>query len=189
MVDYTMGGTDVARLNRRIFAYMVGVFFVGVAGTLVVLEWNLHRENKTRVNTIAPRVPSVVIQASAPTPLASYRREKIYNTVQQLLANPPDQSLDASGFVQYVYEQAGIALPRTVQEQSTTGTPIYDPTQLLKGDLVFFSSAAGSTQVTFDGIYIGNGQVAALTTHGLHTFAISNPYWKPLFQFGITVSK
>lgn len=184
-----MGGTDVARLNRRTIAYMVGVFFVGVAGTLAVLEWNLHNKNASIGNNTHSSVPSVVIKASAPTPLASYRREKIYSTVKQLLANPPDQSLDASGFVQYVYAQAGIALPRTVQDQSTTGTPIYDPAQLQGGDLVFFSSAPGDSQVTFDGIYIGNGQVAALTTHGLRTFAISNPYWKPLFQFGITVSK
>ncbi|WDL95731.1 C40 family peptidase [Alicyclobacillus sp. ALC3] len=180
----------MARLNRRIFAYMVGVFFVGVAGTLVVLEWNLHsNSNSTSKDThTAPRVPKVVITASAPTPLASYRREKIYNTVKQLLANPPDQPLDASGFVQYVYEQAGITLPRTVQEQSTTGSPITNPAQLQEGDLVFFSSTPGVSQVTFDGIYIGNGQVAGLTTHGLRAFAISNTYWRPLFQFGVTVS-
>lgn len=175
------------RLKRRAIAYLGGVLIVGFAGTLAALQWTRH--DKTVHGNVTPKAPSVVIKESAPTPLASYRRVKIYNAVKQLLANPPDQSLDASGFVQYVYEQAGITLPRTVAEQSKTGAPISHPGDLKKGDLVFFSSAPNTTQVTFDGIYIGNDQVAALTTHGLHTFAISNSYWAPLFRFGITVSK
>ncbi len=57
---------------------------------------------------------------------------------------------DCSGFVQWVYAQNGIDLPRTTWAQFAAGTPTSNPQP---GDLV---SQNGGSHV---GIYIGNGQM------------------------------
>lgn len=59
---------------------------------------------------------------------------------------------DCSGFVQYVYKEAGINLSRTTYSQITEG---YAVSSLEPGDLVFFGSYSNPYHV---GIYIGNGQ-------------------------------
>lgn len=59
---------------------------------------------------------------------------------------------DCSGFVQYVYREAGIGLSRTTYSQITEGYPV---SEAKPGDLVFFGSYSAPYHV---GIYIGNGQ-------------------------------
>ena len=69
----------------------------------------------------------------------------------------PQTGLDCSGFVQHVYGDLGISLPRTSQEQSTVGTQVDTLADAQPGDLVFFEpGASGPGHV---GIYIGNGQM------------------------------
>ena len=64
----------------------------------------------------------------------------------------PTQGFDCSGFVQYVFRQAGIDLPRTADLQFLVGRPVLR-TALLPGDLVYFTTyAPGASHV---GIYIG----------------------------------
>src|SRR5262245_12207044 len=59
---------------------------------------------------------------------------------------------DCSGFVQYVYQQYGLALPRETREQFHKGKKV-DPGKLEPGDLVFFTTVApGASHV---GIAIG----------------------------------
>lgn len=55
---------------------------------------------------------------------------------------------DCSGFVQYVYAQFGIALPRTVSSQAAAGTRI-SRADALPGDVVIMAG--------HNGIYMGNG--------------------------------
>lgn len=56
---------------------------------------------------------------------------------------------DCSGFVQYVYRQFGVSLPRTTYSQIAVGRSV-DRANLMPGDLVFFRSAGHV------GIYVGN---------------------------------
>lgn len=58
---------------------------------------------------------------------------------------------DCSGFVQYVFSQFGISLPRTSGAQATVGTPIASLADAKPGDIL-----ANGTHAA---IYIGNGQV------------------------------
>src|SRR5688500_5555338 len=59
---------------------------------------------------------------------------------------------DCSGFVNYVFGQNGVAVPRTVNEQFQAGRRVSGP-QLEPGDLVFFSTVSpGASHV---GIAIG----------------------------------
>src|SRR5262245_40637853 len=48
---------------------------------------------------------------------------------------------DCSGFVRYVYQQHGVAMPREVREQFRVGKKI-DRDRLEPGDVVFFSTVA-----------------------------------------------
>lgn len=69
----------------------------------------------------------------------------------------PSTGFDCSGFVQHVYGDLGVSLPRTSEEQATVGTPVASVADAEPGDLVFFEpSADGPGHV---GIYIGNGQM------------------------------
>ena len=65
----------------------------------------------------------------------------------------PGVGFDCSGLTQAAYRVAGIALPRTAQEQYDAGPPIPANAPLQPGDLVFFGS--GPTDVSHVGIYIG----------------------------------
>ncbi|PZO70411.1 MAG: hypothetical protein DI634_03170 [Kocuria palustris] len=73
---------------------------------------------------------------------------------------------DCSGFVQYVYAQNGIDLPRTAAAQGAAGTPTSNPQP---GDLVIQN---GGSHV---GIYLGNGQmISALNpSQGTQVHAVS----------------
>jgi cell wall-associated NlpC family hydrolase len=67
----------------------------------------------------------------------------------------PAKGFDCSGFVQYVYGQHGVDLPRQVRDQFRVGKTV-DRDRLEPGDLVFFSTVApGASHV---GIMIGGDQ-------------------------------
>lgn len=67
----------------------------------------------------------------------------------------PAQGFDCSGLVQYVFRQAGIALPRTADLQFLEGIPVF-PGMLQPGDLVYYTTyEPGASHV---GIYIGRGK-------------------------------
>ena len=67
----------------------------------------------------------------------------------------PQRGLDCSGFVQYVYSQNGIDLPRTTNDQIRIGTKI-DRKDLRPGDLVFYWRNRG-LRTKHVGIYTGGG--------------------------------
>lgn len=67
--------------------------------------------------------------------------------------NTPEERLDCSGFVRYVYEKAaGILLPRLSAQISRKGSAIAQ-SDLHPGDLVFFNTPRG--EATHVGIYLG----------------------------------
>ena len=83
---------------------------------------------------------------------------------------------DCSGFVQYVYEQHGVAVPRQVRDQFRIGANV-DREHLQPGDLVFFSTVApGASHV---GIVIGGDQfVHAPSERGVvRVESLSAQYW------------
>ena len=133
--------------------------------------------------TVETSNSTVLIQVGPAKSINSGQQNQVYATVQQLVQSHSAPSFDASGFVQYVYNSAGIHLPRTIAEQSQVGTRINSPSQLERGDLVFFNMDNTNT-VSFDGIYLGGGQFAAVTTHGLMVIKLSDPFWSGKFQFG-----
>lgn len=88
--------------------------------------------------------------------------QEIVNYATQFVGNPyvyGGTSLtggaDCSGFVQSVFANYGIYLPRTAAEQSGAGTQV-SLSDIQPGDLLFYSNGGGIGHVT---IYMGGGQV------------------------------
>ena len=77
----------------------------------------------------------------------------------------PSEGFDCSGFVQYVFRQHGIQLPRVSRDQARAGRAL--PTSLdglLAGDLLFFAQR-GST-VDHVAIYAGDGRIVHASRSG-----------------------
>ncbi|MBY7141728.1 bifunctional lysozyme/C40 family peptidase [Virgibacillus sp. NKC19-3] len=71
----------------------------------------------------------------------------------------PNTSFDCSGLTRWVYQKAGIELPRTAQEQydATESIPL---SEAEPGDLVFFHSTYNTANyVTHVGIFVGDNQM------------------------------
>jgi cell wall-associated NlpC family hydrolase len=90
----------------------------------------------------------------------------------------PVTGMDCSGFVQQVFFDSGLELPRSSQAQYTS-TAGLRPTQVHPGDLVFFAMKnPGTARVDHVGIYVGRGYfIAASTTQGVHIESIRLPYY------------
>ena len=87
---------------------------------------------------------------------------------------------DCSGFVRYVYEQHGVAMPRQVRDQFRVGKNV-DRDRLEPGDLVFFSTTApGASHV---GIVIGGDQfIHAPSERGVvRVESLTQQYWASRF--------
>jgi cell wall-associated NlpC family hydrolase len=87
---------------------------------------------------------------------------------------------DCSGFVQYVFGQNGVSVPRTVTDQFRAGRSV-DPPAMEAGDLVFFTTVtAGASHV---GISIGGDEFvhAPSSTGEVRVERLSAPYWSTRF--------
>lgn len=70
---------------------------------------------------------------------------------------------DCSGFVQYVFRNHGISLPRTAREQATRGSAV-PRSQLRAGDCVFFVTRG--SYISHVGLYIGNDRFVHASSGG-----------------------
>ncbi|MCL6517662.1 LysM peptidoglycan-binding domain-containing C40 family peptidase [Alicyclobacillus sp.] len=99
--------------------------------------------------------------------------------------NTPQTGFDCSGFVQYVFGQVGVALPRTAHEQATVGTPV-SVSQLQKGDLLFWKDTYANSwanHVTHVGIYLGGGDVieSSSSHNGIGVIVVHNIWQSPYY--------
>lgn len=85
---------------------------------------------------------------------------------------------DCSGFVNYVFGQYGIDLPRTSRGMyDGAGQPV---SELKTGDLVFFNTTGA--RASHVGIYLGDGQfVSATTSRGTRIDSLYSSYWGPKY--------
>ena len=96
------------------------------------------------------------------------------------------RGFDCSGFTAYVFNEAGISIPRTAKDQYHHGREVAD-SDLRKGDLVFFTRW-GFLEKSFSpwhvGIYIGDNQFihAASTSKAVRLDSLDDPYWRRNFK-------
>jgi peptidoglycan DL-endopeptidase LytE len=114
-----------------------------------------------------PPVPPQATAVQTPAITASAKAQAILRTAQQCLGAPyvfgakPSQAprvMDCSSFIQYVYAQNGISLPRDSRQQGQVGRRV---TSLQPGDLMFFKypERYSDGRIGHVGIYMGNGKM------------------------------
>lgn len=98
-----------------------------------------------------------------------------YIGVPYVFGGTSPSGFDCSGFVRYVFANAGISLPRTADAQYEVGYPI-SSAELIPGDLVFFSTYEyGPSHV---GIYLGEGSfINASSSRGVAIDSLYSSYW------------
>lgn len=75
-------------------------------------------------------------------------------------ATGPD-AFDCSGYLQYVFAQLGVQLPRTVRDQYAASAKV-DKAAVQPGDLIAYYNSSGT--VTHGGIYAGDGKTWIAST-------------------------
>lgn len=118
-------------------------------------------------------------------PLKGYtdltKTEKIVSVAKSQLGVPyryggtTTNGFDCSGFIRYVFDKAGIALPRTASQQYNTGEAV-NKSELKIGDLVFFETYKPGP--SHSGIYVGNSKfIHASSSNGISISSVNDPYY------------
>lgn len=135
----------------------------------------------TEPGTSAPETeaPETEAPATEESSSSSDLGQQIASYAVQFVGNPYvyggtslTNGADCSGFVQSVFANFGIGLPRTAASQASGGTSV-SLDSLQAGDLLFYSSSGSIDHVA---LYIGGGQIvhAANSASGI---IISNAYY------------
>ncbi|MNI27355.1 Peptidoglycan endopeptidase LytF precursor [compost metagenome] len=128
---------------------------------------------------IAPKVAAVqAAPAPAPKPVTPTLTEQVIQKAKANIGVPyrwggtTPLGFDCSGFVNYVFQDKGIDLPRTsAQMHNAAGTAV---SELQVGDLVFFANRT----VDHVGIYLGNNQfISSTSSRGVIIESLSSNYW------------
>ncbi|MFI8687516.1 LysM peptidoglycan-binding domain-containing protein [Rossellomorea sp. NPDC077527] len=85
---------------------------------------------------------------------------------------------DCSGFIYYVFNQAGQSIARTNTEGYYSKSSFVSSPKA--GDLVFFENTY-KTGISHMGIYVGNGEFIHASDSGVVISKLSNTYWNPKF--------
>ncbi len=134
----------------------------------------------------APASPNPSPRAPAGGPSKAHGAYEVTGTALRLRGTPyrnggnDPAGFDCSGFVNYVFGENGISVPRTVSDQFRAGRKV-DAQQLQAGDLVFFTTVSpGASHV---GIVIGGDEfVHAPSGAGeVRVERLSASYWSTRF--------
>ena len=80
---------------------------------------------------------------------------------------------DCSGFIQYIYAENNLRIPRTTNQMLTD---LKSVNNLIKGDIILFNMQNGFQHA---GLYIGNDEfIHASSSQGITISSLSS-YWKP----------
>lgn len=97
---------------------------------------------------------------------ATTKADQIIATGEKYLGTPyqfgaksgQTRTFDCSSFVQHVFKENGIDLPRNSRQQSTVGQTV-PFSEIQKGDLLFFELRSNPGRIGHVGIYAGNNKI------------------------------
>ena len=98
------------------------------------------------------------------------------------------KAFDCSGYMQYVFRENGMSIPRLADEQYSLGVAAKSKKELVPGDLVFFANSGNL--IDHVGLYIGKNQfIHASSSKGVRIDALDNAYWQPRYYGGKRIVK
>ncbi|ARU62420.1 hypothetical protein CBW65_16750 [Tumebacillus avium] len=163
-------------------------------------EYQTREMEPVRQSPPAPATP----QGNTATPVqstsASAKAQAIIATGKKYMGRPykfgakPSEAparMDCSSFLQYIFKQHGITLPRDSRQQSAVGSRV-SKSALKPGDLVFFKypERYSDGRVGHVGMYIGNGQMLhTVPKTGVTISKMSSGYWTRNYLYGKRVIK
>lgn len=137
-------------------------------GQILVVSGKAQKSRKVQPDEIVEESGQVISQIALPNEdgffvdsLADAGVEPIartYLSIPYRYGAQSRKSTDCSGFVQQVFHEFDIKLPRTAREQYHVGMKV-DRSSLVSGDLLFFRTRARKNYPTHVGIYLGNGKM------------------------------
>ncbi|PUB10197.1 LysM peptidoglycan-binding domain-containing protein [Paenisporosarcina sp. OV554] len=159
-----------------------------------LMKWNNLTSTSIRVGQklkigasgeVSPISAPSKVPTAPPTVVGNALFEKVIAIATPLQGIPyvwggaSTSGFDCSGFIYYVYKQAGLDVSRT----STTGFDArsYDVSKPQPGDLVFFSNTY-RPGISHMGIYIGNNQFIHAGGDRVQITSLSNTYWNSKFD-------
>ncbi|MFJ5563942.1 C40 family peptidase [Lysinibacillus xylanilyticus] len=144
-----------------------------------LMKWNNLSTTSIRIGQKI-NINAPLVSASKPKPTTNLVQiaKRQLGVKYTFGGNKPSTGFDCSGYVSYVFNNAGISTAR----KSAAG--FYNTAKKVKspqvGDLVFFSNTykAGISHV---GIYLGNNQMISASDSGVTIANINSSYWKKHF--------
>lgn len=115
-----------------------------------LIHLNPHINNPSLIN---PGDKMVIRTRDKASDVIDYAQALKEITVYQYGGQKAPELTDCSGWVQAIYKEFGVSLPRVSRDQARIGTPIKFR-DMKPGDLMFFSTAGDKT-ITHVGIYMG----------------------------------
>jgi cell wall-associated NlpC family hydrolase len=115
-----------------------------------------------RPSTTPMRIVAVRGEIDGQTIVSTAKR---YIGVPYVLGGTTPRAFDCSGFVQYVFAQHGIAMPRTAHEQAAIGEAPSPGDTLQAGDLLFFYGGQGAQHIA---MYVGGDTIIHASSTGHH---------------------
>jgi len=169
---------------------------IRITGVVTNATWRALRNAKVRTwgsNVKRPAAPATPKKAAATAPngraiLPQYKVSSVLYTAKKYLGTPyvfggsTPKAFDCSGYLQYVFRENGISIPRTADEQYKLGLRTMSSRELVPGDLVFFTTyEPGASHC---GIYLGQGDFIHASSSGVRIDNLSNTYWGPKYYGG-----
>ena len=146
-----------------------------------LMNWNnLSNSNifvgqKLNLNTTLSNAPS------KPTNLVQVAKQQL-GVKYRFGGTKPSTGFDCSGYITYVYNNAGISTTRKTAAGFYSSAKKISTPQV--GDLVFFANTY-KAGISHAGIYIGNNQMINASDNGVSIANIYSSYWKKhLVGFG-----
>ncbi|MEC2071323.1 C40 family peptidase [Alkalihalophilus marmarensis] len=141
----------------------------GVAGPQTLSR--LHGSNAAAASTASETVSASSSNSSIGSSIISSANRYIGTPYRY--GGTTTAGFDCSGFIQRVFSDVGISVPRTALQQWNSGTTVAAPSV---GDIVFFATV--NSGPSHNGIYIGNNQfIHSGSSTGVTVTSMNNSYW------------
>lgn len=153
-----------------------------------LMSWNGLKSTQIRVGQkLSVKGKALQVSNATTTNKVSSNSSKLSNVasigkrylgVPYVWGGQSPRGFDCSGFITYVYNQAGISTPRyTAAGFYSVSTTVSSPKV---GDLVFFKNTYKSG-ISHIGIYLGNGQMISAAGNRVQIESVNSSYWRAHF--------